>query len=161
MILDLTELKNSFARYATGVTVVSCLDKDNGAVGITVNSYTSVSLTPPMVLWCIDRQASIYPQFAEASHYAISILSHEDEALATRFATYDQHQMQPEEAEIMKSGVPVLKQRLAGLDCEIVNKIPAGDHDILLGRVIAADYRDGIPLIYCGRTYTQGLKIID
>lgn len=161
MKTDFTNLKNTFARYVTGVTVVSCQPPGNDwpAVGMTVNSFSSVSLEPPLVLWCLDRQSTIFESFAKADNFAVSILQANQADVSARFATPGQHHFKPEESERWISGAPLLTERLGGLDCKVEDRHDAGDHVILVGRVIKFDYRDGSPLMYVGRKYEQGSVI--
>ncbi|RFB04695.1 flavin reductase family protein [Parvularcula marina] len=154
-------LKNAFARYTTGVTVVSCLPKDGKPVALTVNSFTSVSLEPTLVLWCLDNHTSIKPSFDESASYAVSVLASDQQAVSNRFATPGRHDVTPAESETFATGSPLLKGRLAGFDCEIVARHQAGDHVVLIGQVKHFDSRDGAPLIYSGRTYLTGTLISD
>ncbi|NRA30655.1 MAG: flavin reductase family protein, partial [Parvularculaceae bacterium] len=80
-------LKNAFARYPTGVTIVSCLGLAGEPLGITVNSFTSVSLVPALVSWCLDDTSSVAKHFAAADHYAVSILAADQQDFSNRFAT--------------------------------------------------------------------------
>lgn len=161
MPVDETTLKNSFARYPTGVTVVSCLDADNTAIGMTVNSYTPVSLNPPLVLWCISRHISVFGAFEQARSFGISILAHDQAAASVRFASHGQHQLKDDEWEDWITGAPLLKERLAGLDCKVVDRHDGGDHVIVTGEVTDSRYRDGKPLIYAGRNYLEGPEITE
>ncbi|MEE4212834.1 MAG: flavin reductase family protein [Parvularcula sp.] len=149
-------LKNAFARFATGITVVSCLDREGRALGITVNSFTSVSLEPPLVSWCLDDLTSVAGAFLVADAYAVSILAAEQEALSNRFATPGQHGFLAEEGETYASGAPLLKGRIAGFDCRLADRLKVGDHTILIGEVVHFDARDGEPLVYAGRQYMRG-----
>ncbi|MGV6819136.1 MAG: flavin reductase family protein [Parvularcula sp.] len=155
------DIKNAFARFATGVTVVSCQPPEGPAVAMTVNSFSSVSLDPPLVLWCVDRQSSTYDHFLASDSYAVSILAADQEALSHRFSTPGNHELLPNEGERKKTGSPLLVGRLAGFDCRIDSRHQAGDHWILVGRVEYFDSRDGAPLIYSGRTYLTGPAISD
>ena len=161
MSIDLDSLKNTFARYVTGVTVVSCLPDGEGArpVGITVNSFSSVSLDPPLVLWCIDRKSGVYELYREAGNFAVSILSADQQNYSERFSTPGRHDFKPDETEVWETGAPLLKGRLGGLDCRVEHRHDAGDHMVLVGRVLRHDYRDGSPLMYVGRNYEQGTVI--
>lgn len=154
-------LKNAFARYATGVTVVSCQPKDGPAVGLTVNSFTSVSLQPALVMWCLEAHSSIKWAFDEAQSYAVSILAAEQQHLSNHFATPGQHEMSSSDVETFETGAPLLKGRLAGFDCKIVERHGSGDHLILIGEVQHFDSRAGAPLIYSGRKYLSGELISD
>ena len=154
-------LKDAFARYATGVTVVSCLPENGEPVGLTVNSFTSVSLDPPLVLWCLEGRSSLSEAFVQSKSYAVSILASDQQAFSNRFATPGHHGFKPEEAETYVTGCPLLKGRVAGFDCDIVERISAGDHTILIGQVRHFDCCEGAPLIYAGRQYLQGQVIPD
>lgn len=154
-------LKNAFARYPTGVTVVSCQPKAGPAVALTVNSFTSVSLEPALVLWCLETHSSIKWAFDEAPSYAVSILAADQQQLSNRFATPGQHEVKPAEGEVKLTGAPLLHGRLAGFDCDIVERHGSGDHLILIGHVKHFDSREGAPLIYSGRKYLTGTLITD
>ena len=154
-------LKNAFARFPTGVTVVSCLGADGRALGITVNSFGSVSLDPALVSWCLDDKTSVSASYLSAGSYAVSILAAEQEAMSNRFATPGQHSFQAGEAEVFKTGAPLLKGRIPGFDCRVAEKIQLGDHTILIGEVVHYDSRAGQPLVYAGRQYLRGPMIKD
>ncbi len=149
-------LKNAFGRFATGVTVVSCLDAERRPVAITVNSFASVSLDPPLVLWCIEERASTFETFLAADAYAVSILKSDGVALSNRFAAHGPPSPAPEETEIWESGAPLLKDRLAGFDCRVVDRLRSGDHVILVGEVLRFDARAGKPLLYFASQYAEG-----
>ena len=149
-------LKDAFGRFATGVTVVSCLNDEGAPVAITVNSFTSVSLKPALVLWCIEKNASVFDAFMAADSYAVSILKYDGQVLSERFAHYQPKPISPEESEIWISGAPLLKQRLAGFDCKIVDRHRSGDHVILVGEVLKYDSKAGAPLLYFASNYAEG-----
>lgn len=153
--------KNAFARYATGVTVVSCRPPKAEPLGITVNSFTSVSLEPTLVLWCIDRNTSVFDAFIAADNYAVSVLTAAQQDMSNRFAKPGNHAFDAGEGEVFTTGAPLLADRLAGFDCRVVGQHDAGDHVILLGQVVHFDSRDGEPLIYAGRSYMTGPLISD
>ncbi len=161
--MDKTQLKNAFARFVTGITVVSCKPREASLrpIGITANSFTSVSLEPPLVLWCLDKRSSVLPHFSASDHYAVSILSADQQSLSERFASPDTHHFEGVQTELKTSGAPLLRDRLSGLDCEIVPRHEAGDHIILVGKVMYFDYLAGKPLMYVGREYVQGPVITE
>ncbi len=146
-------LKTAFSRYATGVTVVGCQDGEGRAVGLTVNSFTSVSLDPPLVLWCVDRHSALFDVFAAAPSYAVSVLAEGADAVSTRFASPGQHLFQDDESEARSTGAPLLKGRLAGFDCKVVSRHEAGDHMVLVGQVVDYDSVEGTPLLYVNSSY--------
>lgn len=154
-------LKNAFARYTTGITVVSCLSRLGKPIGITVNSFTSVSLEPPLVSWCLDDHTSVAGEFLAADHYAVSILAADQEALSNRFATPGQHDFGADEGETFSTGAPLLEGRIAGFDCRLADRLKVGDHTILIGEVVHFDSFERAPLVYAGRRYTAGPVITD
>lgn len=152
-------IKNAFGRFATGVTVVSCLDKSNRPVAITVNSFTSVSLDPPLVLWCLETRASTFESFVSAENYAVSILRAGDADVSNRFAAQPSVPLKPEETDTWISGAPLLKNRLAGFDCKVVDRHRSGDHVILVGNVLKFDSNTGAPLLYFASDYADGPEV--
>jgi len=152
-------LKNAFARFATGVTVAACAAPGRAPVGVTANSFASVSLEPPLVLWCLETKASVFPDFDAADAYAISVLRADQQEQSVRFATPGQHEMTPSEIETRVTGAPLLRERLAGFDCRVAARHRAGDHVILVGEVAEADYRAGAPLLYVGSRYADGADL--
>ncbi|MEM9168575.1 MAG: flavin reductase family protein [Pseudomonadota bacterium] len=146
-------LKDSFGRFATGVTVVTCRSKDGTVSALTVNSFVSVSLEPPLVLWCVERRASLFSRFFEADNYAVSVLRADGQALSNRFAGRNPPPLEGREIEIWTTGAPLLKARLAGFDCRVVDRHDAGDHVILVGQVLRHDARAGAPLTYFASGY--------
>lgn len=148
-------LKNALGRFATGVTVISCKTESGDYYGMTVNSFASVSLEPPLVLWCIRKCASVYSQFINAGSFAASVLSADQQALSERFAGRDPKPFSPHEIDIFQTGAPLLKARLAGFDCIVREHYQGGDHTIIIGEVAAFDSLSGSPLIYFASNYQK------
>ena len=149
-------LKDAFGRFATGIGIATCLGPDGEPVAITINSFTSVSLEPSLVLWCIEKRASSYPAFMGADHYAVSVLHAGQQAVSDRFASFDPTALAENELEVWTSGAPILKDRLAGYDCRISARHKAGDHVIMIGEVLRFDSRPGEPLVYFASNYHPG-----
>jgi len=139
-------LRDALGRFATGVTVVTC-QGPQGPLGITVNSFASVSLDPALVLWSVDRASSRAAAFAEAATFAIHILGREERDLAARFtrngASFDGLDWSPG-----SDGLPRLTTTLARFDCSRHAVHEGGDHLILVGAVRHVAYRDGAPLVF-------------
>ena len=149
-------LKDAFGRFATGVCVAACVNDRGGVTAITINSFTSVSLSPALVLWCIEKKASAFADFAAAKSYSVSVLKCDQKEISERFARHEPPALQPDEYVVLKSGAPLLRNRLAGFDCEIIDRHHSGDHVILVGRVIEFDCEDGAPLLYYASRYADG-----
>jgi flavin reductase (DIM6/NTAB) family NADH-FMN oxidoreductase RutF len=156
--LDSRTFRDALGRFATGITVVTIATRD-GPMGFTANSFASVSLDPPLVLWSPARSAARFPFYAAARHYAIHVLGAEQSDLSGRFvrggAGFDglAHETGAHE-------VPILPQALARFDCLQVATHDGGDHLIIVGRVLSAMARDGQPLIFSQGGYgrfTPGL----
>lgn len=142
-------LREVMARYPTGVTVVATRDDQSRMIGLTVNSFTSVSLEPPLVLVCVSREASSHDPLLAAEGFTVSVLSERQSDLAERFA------LAPPEGRFDQvdwvqapSGHPVIAGSAAWLDCRLQEVIPAGDHTILLGRPSAAGWSDEPALLF-------------
>lgn len=140
------DLRDALGRFATGVTVVTCAG-ETGPVGITANSFASVSLDPPLVLWSIARTSSRFAPFAAARHFAIHILSDAERDLAARFtrggAGFEGIDWAPS-----AEGTPLIAGTLARFDCALEAAHEGGDHLILIGRVLRAALRAGQPLVF-------------
>lgn len=133
-------LRDAFGRFATGVTIVTANTPD-GVVAITANSFSSVSLTPPLVLWSPDRNSRRFPYFVEAEHYAIHVLAAEQNALCWSVAK-DVYGLRALDLALNAEGVPVLENCLARFECTQKAVYDGGDHAIVLGTVNRAEMRE-------------------
>ena len=138
--------RTALGRFATGVTVVTA-QTPQGPIGMTANSFSSVSMDPPLVMWCPAKASSRYRHFAEARHFAIHVLGEDDEALAMNFARSG-HAFDGLDVTENRHGVPLLGRCLARFECATHQLHDAGDHAIVLGRVISAAFREGEALIF-------------
>ena len=146
------EFRHACGRFATGVTIASALDDRGIAHGLTVSSFTSVSLEPPLILICLGHEATMIDVFRRAFHFGISILREGDHALSRRFATPGQDRFEGVAWRRGQTGVPLIDCALAALECKVHQRFTAGDHDLLVGCVVSTRVEDGAPLIhYTGR----------
>ena len=135
-------------RFGTGVAVVTSL-VDGSPVGMTANAIASVSLTPPLVLWCGDRTSMTLAAVRSSGVFAINFLSDAQEDLARRFSTSGPKSFEGIAHGPQRSGAPVLKDCLAWVDCVVDSMHPGGDHEIVVGRVEAAEVGlDRPPLVF-------------
>ncbi|MEM1361335.1 MAG: flavin reductase family protein [Pseudomonadota bacterium] len=146
-------LRHALGRFATGVTVIATQTPD-GPVGMTANSFASVSLNPALVLWCIDKKSDRFAVFSQAERYAVHVLSCGQESLSSGFAHSHDHFSHITWKE-GADGVPEIPNCLARFDCQIAARHAAGDHLVLIGRVLEVQMRDGPPLIYSRGAYTE------
>jgi 3-hydroxy-9,10-secoandrosta-1,3,5(10)-triene-9,17-dione monooxygenase reductase component len=130
--------RHAMGAFATGVTVVSAARADGRMSGITVNSLTSVSLTPRLLLWCLGDQSERYDVFAEAVVWGVTVLGADEEALALRFARAETESIEAHEAETF-AAAPVLRAGVAHFSCRTHDRRLAGDHLIIIGEV--SDFR--------------------
>jgi Conserved protein/domain typically associated with flavoprotein oxygenases, DIM6/NTAB family len=143
------------SRFATGITILTVLDESGTPHGLTVNSFTSVSCEPPLVLVCVDHRCSLLPCFRRAAHYGINMLGEEQEALSVRFAKRSSNSFEDLSWEKSPCGAPLLTDALAALECRTTRILDAGDHAILIAEVTRARYREGQPLVYFGSSYRR------
>lgn len=145
------EFRRAMGAFATGVAVVTAVRPDGRASGITVNSLTSVSLEPRLMLWCLGEGSARYSSFAEAELWGVAMLRADQEETALRFARAETETVGGEEYELI-AGAPVLKRALAQIACRTFSRRLAGDHLIIIGEAMACAVADGDALtFYRGR----------
>lgn len=155
--LDSHGFRHALGQFATGIAVVFVVGP-GGPHGMTINSFTSVSLHPPLILFCVDVRARTRTLIRGGSRFTVSILSQEQEAVSRLFAdpATPDHLIRQLPTRSGIDGLPILSEALAYLDCSLENLYPAGDHDIVVGRV--DDFgilRPGPPLLYFGGQYRR------
>ncbi len=153
---DPRTLRDALGCFATGVTVVTCVDPEGKPVGLTVNSFTSVSLDPPLLLVCIAREAASAPAFLAARHFAVNVLQTGQQPASIRFSTRHEDRFGPNDWSPGELGAPVLQQSVGVFECESYSVHDGGDHHILLGRVIKATFDAALdPLLYFRGRYRR------
>ena len=145
---DLKFLRKTLGKYSTGVTVVTSIDNHRNPIGMTVNSFTSVSLQPALVLWCIDKKQPSYNSFINAEGYAVNILSKDQNDICYKFASQLDNKFENVDWKISENGFPLVKNSLAWFDCKKWNYYSGGDHQILVGEVTSFDSFELEPLTY-------------
>ncbi len=148
MPIDKDLYRAVLGRFASGVTIVTTVDTDGRDQGMTVSAFSSLSLEPPLVLVCIDHGASLWPVLQHASHFAINILGAEQEALSRRFSSREGDRFDGVGFTRGGSGVALLDDTLAAVECTVTARVPQGDHTILVGSVDFGVARDLQPLLY-------------
>ncbi|HKU64258.1 MAG TPA: flavin reductase family protein [Rhizomicrobium sp.] len=159
MDFDIKTLREALGCFPTGIAVMTAAPAANAAhatgqemshIGITVNSFTSVSLEPPLVLWCIDRRSRRYPHFAQAPGFTVSILASGHREVSARLARAGEHNLDGIALIPTGLGPPALADSLAIFECARESVQDAGDHAILIGRVLRFARHDaaGAPLVY-------------
>jgi 3-hydroxy-9,10-secoandrosta-1,3,5(10)-triene-9,17-dione monooxygenase reductase component len=136
--IDGAEMRRVLGHFATGVTVITA-DTAEGPVGMVANSFTSVSLEPPLVLFCAGVESDTWPQIQASARFCVNILNKGQQELAVKFAKKGTDRYEGVEHGAADLGVPRLVGAIAQIDCRIVAEHPAGDHVIVVGEVVAMD----------------------
>jgi flavin reductase (DIM6/NTAB) family NADH-FMN oxidoreductase RutF len=145
---DLINLRGALGRFATGVTVITARNFDGEPVGFTANSFNSVSLDPPLILWSLARSSPRLGAYRAAQHYAVNILSADQSELARRFAGKVEDRFDGVGWSEGLGGAPVLDGALAAFECAHEAVYPAGDHELFIGRVSRCAIAEGAPLTF-------------
>lgn len=155
MNVDEKQYRNVMGRFATGVCVVTALNEDNDPIGMTINSFSSVSLNPSLVQWSICRKSKTYSLFASQSAYAINFLSDRQQDISKRYAMPGNHRMHDDDYLISPSGIPFVRGALAHFECASWHSYEIGDHDLVVAMVeqfYCGQYEER-PLVYYQGSY--------
>ena len=134
---DSLAYRRALGGFGTGVALVAAHDAAGRAHGLIVNSLTSVSLDPPIMLWCLANSSTAFPVFANAAAFSLNILRSDDHEVAQRFSRRGDRLIPPDQVCTMETGAPVLTSAVASLDCRMRLRQPMGDHEVIYGDVIA------------------------
>lgn len=148
MAIDADAFRSALGQFASGVTIVTTLDAAGTPLGLTVSSFCSVSLDPPLVLVCIDLRSEANTGFRESGRFGVSILAEGQRDLSDRFAWGGATKFDPAHLTMGATGVPLLTGALARLECTVVSTHDEGDHRVYVGRVEHAEVDPGRPLVY-------------
>ena len=149
------QFRRCLGKFATGVTVVTCRDADDRPCGITANSFSSVSLSPPLVLWNIAKVSRSLQAYLSADYFAINILTRHQQAIARRFARSVDNLFQNIDFDNSERNVPLLQETLAHFECRTHDIHDCGDHHIIIGEVTDFHLSAGEPLIFYSGEYTE------
>lgn len=152
--VDPTWMRHAMGRFATGVAVITT-SHDGSPHGMTVNSLTSVSLEPPLLLVCLTTGARSTTAVIGAGRFAVNILSARQEQLALRFARRGEDHFRGLEVTYGKHRVPVIPDAFAHLECDVERQFAAGDHHVVIGHVVEVCERDGEPLGFLGGRFSD------
>lgn len=150
---DSKDLRRAFGRFATGVTVVTTVLSDGQLIGITANSFASVSLSPPLISWNYRRQARACEAFMRAEHFAVHVLAQDQQHLSPQFAAPVADRFAGVDIESGIGGVPLIPDCAATFECRLWSTVDAGDHVIILGEVKRFTHNDALPLVFHGGSY--------
>jgi 3-hydroxy-9,10-secoandrosta-1,3,5(10)-triene-9,17-dione monooxygenase reductase component len=150
---DKRTLRDAFGSFATGVTIVTTSGPNGTNIGLTANSFSSVSLDPPMVLWSLARTSSNIDAFRNSGHFAVHILSAEQEALSARFASKVSDRFEGLALDRGPDGIPMLPDCMARFTCKLAYQYEGGDHVIFVGEILDFGHSARKPLVFHGGRY--------
>lgn len=152
---DIIDFRRALGAFVTGVTVVTTIQSDGSPRGFTANSFASVSLDPPLILVCIAKTASSHAVFSQTDHFAVSVLAEEQKSVSGVFASKSPDKFAQVAWRARATGAPVIDGAAATFDCRTHEVVDAGDHIILLGRVVDFVHTNSSPLGYCRGAYVN------
>jgi len=153
MTMDAGDFRQALGQFATGVCLVTVDDSELGPLATTVNSFSSVSLDPPLVLWSIQNSSDHLAVYTECQHFGISVLSSEQGAVSSQYAQRGGHGAQAEHFTAGPQGEPKLIDALAHFTCAAYAVHPGGDHQIIVGEVLQFESVEADPLIFYSGGY--------
>ncbi len=148
-----TEFRNALGSFATGVTIITALGKDGQKIGMTANSFNSVSLTPPLILWSISKSANCFDDFIAAKAFAVHILATDQQDLSNLFATTGKDRFANIQCAEGLSGIPILPHYSACFECKTAQHYEGGDHIIMTGEVLKFADNQLDPLLFYRGNY--------
>jgi len=158
---DARDLRNALGTFATGVAIITACDADGRLVGLTGNSFSSVSLEPPLVLWSLSRAAPSLPAFRAATHFGVNVLGSEHREISARFARPQRDKFDGVPYRLGEFGVPLIEGAAAHFECRIVDRYYGGDHEIFLGHVERYAYERKPTLLFCHGAYHRAHPLTD
>jgi flavin reductase (DIM6/NTAB) family NADH-FMN oxidoreductase RutF len=159
--IDPKDFRNALGTYATGVTIITAVTPEGKPYGLTCNSFASVSLNPPLVLWSLLIYSQSMSVFQNASHFAVNVLGASQQALATKFASSSVDRFEGVAWKPGLGNAPILADSVANFQCRAVNRYYGGDHVIFLGAVEAYAYNRQEPLLFAHGGYGRFLGAHD
>ena len=149
-----SDLRRAFGAFTTGVVIVGARDGEGSLVGMTANSFTSVSLAPPLALFCPAKSLSAFGAYYSARYFSVNVLDAAQRELSERFARPGNAKWSAVAHELGANGTPLIPSALAQFECEVVQRVEAGDHAVILGRVLLARCAEhGEPLAFFRSRY--------
>ncbi len=155
MPISKDEFRAALGRFASGVTVITTKDSGGRLHGITVSAFCSVSLEPPLILVCIEKNTGSHYALEQSDSFVVNILREDQQYISDRFASYLPDKFAEVKYHSGIDGLPVLEDVLANLECRLVNSHASGDHTIYVGEIERAIINDGKPLVYWHGNYRE------
>lgn len=146
-------LRNAMGNFATGITVITTVDQQGNPRGMTANSFSSVSLEPALVSWCVGKESRLFELFQQVDYFAVNILHSAQASVSQLFAGSEQDKFSKVEWHSGMYGLPLLDDCPCIFQCQVEHRHPGGDHIILVGRVLEFRNEPLEPLIFHGGQY--------
>jgi len=155
MVFDPIAFRNSLGNFPTGVALITVNCKNFGDLGLTVNSFASVSLDPPLILWSINKSSDLFETFIDTETFTVNILSEDQQDISTQFSKKSQHSLKGYDWQRTKNGCLFAPNSLVHFDCTTFEQIDGGDHIIFVGKVTDFVNRGGKPLVFSQGKYRK------
>ena len=151
------DFRDTVGCFATGITIITTIEADGSPIGLTANSFTSLSLDPPMVLFCLDHNVASFDAFKTDGHFAVNVLSTEQKDLSNRFAKSGAEKWDGVTFDTWDTGSPILPGCVASMECKVSSISEGGDHVIVIGEVLRMERApaDVMPLLYFRGRYSN------
>lgn len=151
--VDATSFRSTLGKFASGIVVVTTISAEGRPYGVTATSFTSLSLSPPLVQWSLRNEAFSFQIFSNVANFAVNILSEGQQAISELFSRPNVDRFAGLDVERGLQDVPLITECVASIECELSAKHPAGDHTIIVGRVIRVRHSDRRPLLHWSGRY--------
>lgn len=156
MDFDSRELRNALGQFATGVCLITAVTDEGEPLALTANSFSSVSLDPPLVLWSLQNDSDVFQVFSGARYFAINVLATEQQAHSNQYAKKGEHLLDEAHYRLGKYGAPIIRDALVNFECEMHATHEGGDHLIIVGRVADLTTNpNGDPLLFFSGAYRE------
>ena len=156
MSFDQRQFRDALGQFPTGVTIITAGPDGYAPFGVTANSFASVSLDPPLVLWSLQKSSDTFEAFSKANHFAVNVLSDAHTDLSNHYAKKNNHDLQDEHYFAGQTGTPVLDGAIVSFECEIDACHDGGDHIIMVGKVVAmSDVVAHSPMVFHAGQYRE------
>ena len=147
--------RDALGQFCTGVVAITSVDNNGFNIGITVNSFSSLSLTPPLILWSLSETSESFQNFLYGDNFIVNILAREQENIATKFSISGKNKFNGIETSLNENNLPIINGCMAYLECEVYNRITGGDHDIIVGEVKKFCSKKKRPLVFFNGKYSS------
>ncbi len=151
--VTVADYKNAMARFATGVSLVTTCNQEGNPAGLLISSLSSVSLDPPLILFCLAKKSQLHSVFAKTEFFVVNIFCQKQRETMNLFIKPDEYIWNKISYDLNENQIPVLKENLATVECYVVNRFDGGDHTIYIGQAMNVEHGQGQPILYYNRGF--------